>query len=249
MSSKKKLLSFLSWCTCLSLLSSYAFSIIEFRWRFLSNNFLLTLFGGIFASFCVLLLSEIKAYVDNKKSAEDALYGYSLNLYIQFTVEINNISMYLKNKNDIVPAALLDMHAPVISTANMQIKSIDYAPFRKNALYNNLMLFKQNDTSSINQHVINYNYLHQAIQLTQIESLRNGWYAYNPTASDKLVETALTKLKLAAELQKKSVEGLINAIVSQYPERYNWKKDKDFIDSIQSDIREMEMRKSAFFEP
>ena len=248
MSNNKKFIKFLSWCTGISLILSYVSCVFVFDYTFLNNNFLLTLFGGMFASFCVMLLSEIKKYLDNKKSAEDLLYANFLSLYVEFTNEIGNSSVYLKNKNEIVPSALFDMRAPVISNLNSMIRNVDYEPFNKTALYNNLTLFKQNEATKIDRHIINFNYLHQAINLTQISIMGKGLHAYNPTASDKLVETALTKIKSDAEIQKKSVEGLINAIVSEFPNRFNWKKDKEIIDSLKFDLKEREKQNNAFFE-
>ena len=68
MSNNKKFIKYLSWCTGISLILSYVSCVFVFDYTFLNNNFLLTLFGGVFASFCVMLLSEIKKYLDNKKT-------------------------------------------------------------------------------------------------------------------------------------------------------------------------------------
>lgn len=251
MSINKKIINFLSWGTGISLIISYVCCVFVFECRFLNNNFLLTLFGGMFASFCVMLLSEIKKYSVNKKSTEDLLYANLLSLYIEFTGEIRNLSMYLENKNEIVPRNLLNNSAIVISNLNSTIRSVDYNPFIKTALYNNLLLFKQNEVPKINNHIINLNYLPLAVDKTQLEIIRKGCgekLYYNPTAADKLVEIALIKIKHDAEIQKKSVEGLINAIISEFPNRFNWAKEKEIADFLKFDLKEKEMQHKSFFE-
>lgn len=248
MSNNKRIIWFLSWCTGITLVVSYVFSIVEFKYLYISNDFILVLFGGLFSSFCVMLLSEIKKYTDAKRTTEDLLYQQLLRLYTELSYEIENATMFLNNKSEIVPSALFDMRAPAISQLNMSLRCLDYNPFRKNSLYNNLVQFKKNEISRLDCHVANYNYFRQALNLTQIETLKMGNPPYNPNAADKLVEKALTKIRSEAEVQRKSIEGVINAVVSEFPCRYNWDSDKNIIDSHHLELKQSEQRNKEFFE-
>ena len=247
MSNNKKFIVFLSWCSGITLVLSYIFSIVVFNNAYISNTFIFSVFSGIFASFCVMLLAEIKKYVDNKKQAEDILYATLLSMYVELATEIGNISMYLSNKNEFVPNELLCMRDHIISNLNLNLRNLDYNPFSKNAFVNSLGGFRKNEVPQIDKHIINHNYLKQAINLVQIDTLKQGRPAYNPTASDQLVETVLIKARTEAEVNKKAVEGLLNALVAQFPKRFNWENDKKVVDSLKFDLRERENNNDAYF--
>ena len=248
MSDNKKFILFLSWSTGISLLVAYIFSILKIECTFITDEFFFALFSGIFASFFVILLSEIKRYIDAKRLAEDALYGLLLKMYIELMGEVGNTTMYLQNKSEIVPAALLDGRAPILSNLNASLRIFSYEPFKKTPLYNTLVNFKHNEVSKIDVHINNLGYLHQAVVLTQLDAAKKGVLSYNPVASDYLVEAALKKIKAGAELQMKAIEGLIAALVAEYPKRYNWAIDKKNFETVRFDLREQEERMKTFFE-
>ena len=71
------------WCSIVSivfLILTYAvtvnaeahFVVLDSVW--ISNNFLITLFGGIFASMLVVLLCEIQKYLSSKSRTEQYLF-------------------------------------------------------------------------------------------------------------------------------------------------------------------------------
>lgn len=248
MSDNKKFIIFLSWSTGVSLVVAYIFSVLEVNNAFVSDEFFFALFSGVFASFFVMFLSEIKRYIDAKRLAEDALYGLLLKMYIELMGEVGNASMFLQNKSEIVPGGLLDGRAPVLSNLNASLRAFNYAPFKKTPLYNTLVQFKQNEVSKIDVHINNLGYLHQAVVLTQLDAAKKGVLSYNPVAADYLVEIALKKIKAGAELQMKAIEGLITALAAEYPKRYNWAVDKKNFETVQFDMREQDERRKIFFE-
>lgn len=69
----------LTYLTTLNIESS--FLILNTPW--VSNNFLLTVFSGIFCGFIVAFINEIGSYNNTKHEIEDALFYSSQNLYIQ----------------------------------------------------------------------------------------------------------------------------------------------------------------------
>lgn len=248
MSNNIKFIKFSFWGSIIFLILSCIFYSVDFKCKFITSEFVYVIMSGVFASFFVLLLTESKNYFDNKRRAEDTLYAVLLELYIEFSTVSGNAGMFLKKKNEIVPESLFDMRAPIISNLGMAMRNIDYNPIVKNVLYNNIIIFKQNEVSMIDKHIILYNYLHQAVNITKIEALKKNIMTYNPISSDELVEIALKKINSDAEVRKKAVEGLINTLISQYPNRYNWQNDKKVVDSMRFDVNDMVKQREEFFE-
>lgn len=52
------------------------------NWSWMSNNFALTVCGGIFASTLVVMLCEVQKYLSNKSSCEQYLFYQTLYLYL-----------------------------------------------------------------------------------------------------------------------------------------------------------------------
>lgn len=249
MSSNKSFLRFLSWITILFLVFTYVGSILEFRYSYITSEFLFVIFGGIFASFCVMLLSEIKKYIDNKRAAEDMLYSSLRGLYIELTAETKNAEMYLSNPQEIVPSNLFGYRAYVVENYCQVLRSLDYSPIKQTPLARQFQVFKTNEISCIDKHIsIGVNRLPMAINCVQREYLQRNVIGYNPTSNDQLVKITLQKTKADAMVRLKAVEGLIVALISVYPKRYNWMNDKQAIDAINFDLKEQDAENRTFFE-
>ena len=61
----------------------------------MNNDFLVVAFGGLFGSFGVTLLAEIKKYFVNKRDSEIKLYSTFLALYSELVVEVKNAEYFL----------------------------------------------------------------------------------------------------------------------------------------------------------
>ena len=77
------------------------FFILNTIW--ISNNFVLTVCGGIVASFLVVLLSEIQKYLSTKSSSESYLFYHAVYLYSALFLMQQNILDYAKNSNKAIP--------------------------------------------------------------------------------------------------------------------------------------------------
>lgn len=249
MSNNKSFIKFLSWITILFLALTYVASLLEFKFSYITSEFLFVIFSGIFASFCVMLLSEIKKYIDNKRASEDMLYSSLLGLYIELTAETKNAEMYLSNPQEIVPSNLFGHRAHVLGNYCQILRSLDYSPIKQTPLAKQVQVFKTNEIPCIDKHIsIGVNRLPMAINYVQREYLQRSAIGYNPTSNDQLVKTTLQKTKADAMIRLKAVEGLIIALISVYPKRYNWMNDKQAIDAINFDIKEQDAENRAFFE-
>ena len=249
MSNNKSFIKFLSWITILFLALTYVGSLLEFKFSYITSEFLFVIFSGIFASFCVMLLSEIKKYIDNKRASEDMLYSSLLGLYIELTAETKNAEMYLSNPQEIVPSNLFGHRAHVLGHYCQVLRSLDYLPIKQTPLAKQIQVFITNEIPCIDKHIsIGVNRLPMAINYVQREYLQRSAIGYNPTSNDQLVKITLQKTKADAMIRLKAVEGLIIALISVYPKRYNWMNDKQAIDAINFDIKEQDAENRAFFE-
>lgn len=239
MYNSKKIIRFLIVSMVIFLIPSYAFSIVSFSYKSLSSEFLLMIFVGIFCSLCVVMMTEIKKYLDNKKTTENLIYAYFEGLYIQFTLELGMISIYLENPEEIVPDLLLDKNARNISNLISNIVNIEYFPFKHTKFYNNFNSFKENEYFHICHHIIKIEYLPRNICSTKRTALQNSKLVYNPTSADILVNNTLTTIKSDAEEQKKSVETFLNIMETEFPNRFYWTKRKASIDSQQFSLDEI----------
>lgn len=248
MTNNKKFIVFFSVCSAIALLLAYTFSRIELNCKVISSNFVFVITSGIFASFVVVLITEIKKYYENKRAIEDSLYNALCNLYTELTNEIKTTEMYLKNKIECVPETLYNDSMHTISNLSSFIKNLDYSTFKATPLFNSFKILKNDYIGKIDKHISYCNYLKMAILKTKIEALKAGTQAYNPTASDHFVELALRKISTDADVKRQMVEGLINSIITQYPKRYNWLTYKANIDSVPFDMEELKKQGEEFFE-
>lgn len=248
MNSIKKSIVFLFCSTIVSLLLTYFFSIVEFTNKLISSNFLFTVLSGIFASFIVLLIVETKKYFDAKRENEDKIYFYLMYLYAEFVVEIGNVSIYLDNEAELVPGNLFQARMPIMSNYGSALRSIDYSPFRKTKLFRDIKSYQKNELPNVDKHVHLQSYLPQAIALTKLEYAQLGALSYNPIASDRLVKTTLTKIKNDAEMQRERIGQLLETVDEELSNRYNWSKDKEFIDNMNLSLEEREKMNKDFFQ-
>ncbi len=70
--------------------------MVGFNTVWLSNNFALTVFGGVFASMLVVLICEFQKYITTKASVEEYIFYQGLYLYCALYLMKQNISDYQK---------------------------------------------------------------------------------------------------------------------------------------------------------
>ena len=108
--------------------------------------------------------------------------------------------------------------------------------------------FIQQEIPNIDRHIGNCNNLPIAVAQTQVNQLKQGISGYNSTAADPLVNTAAQKIKASAEARRVAVDGFLQTLVSLYPNRFNWDREKEAINQVSFDIQEMHQNSKEFFE-
>ena len=244
-----KFIKFFSITSGVALVACYIASLFTFEKPWVNSNFLFSVFSGVFASFIVVLITEIKKYFDNKSMAENCIYGNCVGLYTELTGQIKQLDMYLKNKEELLPGAFLEHRMLSLASYNNGLRLIDYTTMRKkNALFHRFTTFVQQEVPKVEQHLVNCNNLQIAVNQTQIDYLKQGISGYNPTSADPLVNIAAQKIKASAEAQRVAIDGFIQTLVSFYPNRFNWENEKASINQVSYDIQEMHKKIKEFFE-
>lgn len=181
--------------------------------------------------------------------AENCIYGNCVGLYIELTIQIKQLDMYLKNKEELLPGAILEHRMPSLASYNNGLRLIDYTTMRKkNVLFHRFTTFVQQEVPKVEQHIGNCNNLQIAVTQTQIDYLKQGVSGYNPTSADSLVNIAAQKIKASAEAQRVAIDGFLQTLVSFYPNRFNWENEKASINQVSYDIQEMHKKNKEFFE-
>ena len=137
MSSCKKMIRFTAIASIILLIITYLITVnndihnISCNSPWISNSFLLTFFGGAFASMTVVLLCEISKYWQAKQDAESYLFSHLYSLYGQLQILSRSINGFFSNNGKNVPRNAL---STVITNAEAEMRDLyfaEYAPFCK----------------------------------------------------------------------------------------------------------------------
>lgn len=241
---------FFSIASVITLVVSYLINLWAFQTRWINSSFLFSIFSGIFASFIVVLITEIKKYFVNKHLTEDSIYANCVGLYTELTAQIKALDMYLKSPTEVLPGALLEHRMPILASFNNALRFIDYTTLKKdNPMSKHFFNFVQLRCPDIEEHIILCGNLQIAVTQTQLNKMKQDIFGYLPTAQDPLVLTSVEKIRASAEIQRTEVKKFLQAMVCQYPNRFNWEKEEASINKVNLDLSEMHKRKDAFFSP
>lgn len=156
MSASKKTIQFTAVASIILLIITYLVTVnidtnlltVDSPW--ISNSFLLTFFGGAFASMAVVLMCEISKYWQAKQSAETYLFSHLCYLYGQLQILSHNIKRFLSQKGKDVSREAL---TKIISNAEAEMNALyfaEYAPFCKsNAVLGEKLRFNSEIFSAV----------------------------------------------------------------------------------------------------
>ena len=135
MSASKKTIQFTATATAIFLVLSYLVPVnIETRFisvnsPWISNSFLLTFFGGAFASMIVVLICELQKFCSMKKTLEKYLYYQASYLYMQLYKMQQNIIDFERRPEEEISKNLFDEPIEQVQNAINAILSTDYTRF------------------------------------------------------------------------------------------------------------------------
>ena len=96
----------------------------------ISNSFLITLFGGVFASMLVVVLCEMQKYWNSKTNTEQFLFYQSFYLYQALMQMKTIIEDYLNHNEWRISENLLDESVRMIQSEMNALQVTDYATFK-----------------------------------------------------------------------------------------------------------------------
>ncbi len=208
-----------------------SYSWFDIKW--LSNNFLLVIFSGMFASMMVVLICEIQKYFLSKSETETILYNCCLEILAGFITSKSTLLFLKENQEQIVTKGLLqDVYNHIKKSINSYF-DIDYITYStKNKLY----VQNQNFAIFLNQQVrpISYDfvYLDMAVNEQKIENLQQGIPENNVFAKGnllKVINILLDKFEICINGVFEFMKKIDYSGRFKCEERYkNIQEDKDF---------------------
>lgn len=223
-----KTIKFTAIASILLLILTYLVSVnseahyIELKTAWLSDSFLLTLFGGAFASMLVVLLCEIHRYSVEKRITEDAMFYNALYLYDELYLLKMNLYDFQNAPDKTIHEKLAESRAIQIQNTAAVLERTEYFTLcRKSRLFQKHSAFIAGLDEVIRPVVLGSNFLEQSVLLAKIENLKNR-NEKPVTSSDYPVFEVLTaeQERIAAALTV--VDSYLTAIDSACNMRYKW---------------------------
>jgi len=121
---------------------------ISFEWfdiKWMSNNFLLVVFSGAFASMLVVLVCEVQKYFINKHDTEDKMFDCCLEILARFVSAKTSLIQAKQTKQQLSDGLLSALHQYGQYHMNIFLK-IDYSTFCKE---NKLFISKEKYISEL----------------------------------------------------------------------------------------------------
>lgn len=150
MSTSIKVIKFTSILSTIFLIITYLITVniesnfISLNTIWIPNNFLLTVFGGVFASTLVVLFCEINKYLIDKKNTENQLFYQTLYLYQALFLMQHNILDYQSHPDIQIPENVFDNTTHMIKSQVSYLRGVDYSCFKKeNMIEQRHTLFKK----------------------------------------------------------------------------------------------------------
>ena len=193
---------------------------ISYEWfeiKWLSNTFLLTIIGGVFASSAVVLFCEIQHYLMNKTTMENQLWELVLHLQANVAVVKHKLESIINTPVQPVPEGLFNNTGREAADNLVNLRKVDYVTFRSTALQTAINQFFSSGAQDILLWVQALNVLNFAVNSSKLKKL-TGLITGEDTDVSKTVQTlfALSN-KVTDELNE-----LMKAI--DYSGRFNYEK-------------------------
>lgn len=201
------------------------------NWSWMSNNFALTVCGGIFASTLVVMLCEIQKYLSNKSSCERYLFYQTVYLYSALSLTQKITKEFIETPTEAVTENLLERTVQMTQCQLNAIQGVDYTTFSKK---NKLMIAQHNFCSEtapkINSFLSVDNYLRRAILTVQIANMEQFGQKKPITTADQLIFQVLTVINKNSLPLLNDVSEYLNSIDQACHYRFHWDAQKQKIE-------------------
>lgn len=235
----------IKWCIFISIIfmlltysaavnSEMHFISLDSLW--ISNNFFITIFGGIFASMIVILIYEIQKYIISKTNYEQILFYKSVDLYRSIMYLKILIEEFINHKEWLINENLFDNCSKMIDTYINSIQEIDYVTFFhfKNSFMDINKKFKIDIYKHIKQIVLINEKLKLAISKTREDFYQSQLNAKHNLASSIKINSESRRIAQVMNDELVTISSSIILVCNYIAEidnycnkRFNWNEIKE----------------------
>ena len=232
MSTNIKIIKWLSAVAAIALVMTWCVSVnIETGWivlnsSFISNNMLLTLFGGICTGLAAVLTEKIYKYFLDKASIKNYLYSNAMMLYSDFYYMHKDIESLFSDRTLDIPENLFSSRVPVMYNRLYNVAYTEYCVFNKKdkfmSTHNNFVNF---------EFVKLKNWMDKNIYF-QIAIIKSKMCRTVNGATQKADENIYKTIKVIDIYSKSAMEILdryLSVLQNESSEKFNWEKNKEII--------------------
>lgn len=204
---------------------------MELNSKWVSNIFLFTIAGGIFASLIVVILCEFVRYRQIKYATEISLITYLASLYGQFLIIRGMCKRAILN-HDTVADNLIQSTCDNATMIADSIYRIDYTPFCSNNVNEILSHFKTEKCLEIKNVLTSFIFFKIAIHEDTKNLLKQG-KSDVVTSDGTNVNKALNKIINQTSTILTYLDQIILQIDTELENKYNWQTRKQAINGYQ----------------
>lgn len=225
---QKKLIQFTASISVLLVICTYLVTLnielgfISISSPLISNNFVLMVFGGAFASMFVVLICELQKYFELKKKTQDDIFRHTARAYIQLILLKSQIQQGLSNPDELIPKGILDTPTTFLKEELSVIASIEYKTYSgKCNSETSFITFCNTTARNLSSFTIYINYLTIAINTDKINNLSVG-IEDGITSASPNTNRALKKLQILLEPLISQTDAFLQLFDEQCGKRFNW---------------------------
>lgn len=201
------------------------------NWWWISNDFALTVSGGIATGFVAGLAYAIQEYRNSKSETGAKLFFATGWLYSTFSHMDKNITEALENPQQPAIKSLFKTYVSEGNQSNETIKQTEYITLLRNELKTNLADFKREECAKVQKILMQaYYYYDIALNETKIDDLRSNKINRTVLISDPKVKRTLEILRKEIEDELPRIESLAEMVDRQTRKKYHWEEYKKYSD-------------------
>lgn len=198
-------------------------NFLSFHTAWISNNFALTICGGITTSILVVLLSEIQKYFHSKNSSEFYLFYHAVYLHNALFLLQQNILEYIENTNAIVPENLCEMRIQMAQSELIALQNTDYSTFSaKNPLTLIHQFFCAETAAKIRPILNSSTYLQIAIHTAEIDNIKKYQVPRNITSANEIVGSTLKILYKNISFALNEIDKYLQQVDNYCKNKFDW---------------------------
>lgn len=200
---------------------------LDLHTQWLSNNFALTIFGGVFVSMLVMLICEIQKYLLDKKNAENFIYFHTAYVFGQLHVIKTHLSTCLEDSTQPVPKELLTYTVDVIRNELALISNVDYTTLKSCQLVDSYQDLCTNTLKRIEYYLSTTNYLGIAVLKDQISNIEISGAERAVTAKSPNTGKVLRLLRQGIDPLSNEIDVFLLTFDTKCKKRYKWQCRRD----------------------